>query len=898
MRTILFLSICFSIKAVAQPNDQLLKLSITLGDGLQMAFDPVDRQHNFNTEIDAKLSNGDLQFYRGHYRRSVGYYHEILEDMVKLEDTGPIDVFKLSKWQDKRFTKSEKFLRQVGKKPIPEDAYDDLTHAINNLGIYHHHIGNYPVAEKLFLKALSIRGEVFGKTSLAYVTTLHNLAVLRKDQGRYDAASDMLSYVLRFIEKRYSKNSLLYVISANNHAMLLSSLGQAKEALALLQMIEAQPEVFPDHSLDYARILVNSGLLYLESGRLEEATGQLKKAIDIYELKGASKHPDYWKIQLDLARVNLRLNNTAFLDEYIEKNLEELEKDLGASSLTYLDALELKADYLMALKDHAQSVLEYQKVVEGRKSRLGVLHKNYLSVSTKLAMAHWKNGQNVLARQQLSATMNRYLKVVESYFYSMTEHEKARFWSVLNPDLNAYYAFISANHNQFPEILDEAYNLRLQTKGLLLHNTNQIRRSLQSSLDEDLKKKYQEWIVLKETLASYYGLTMEDVKELGVGIKDLEQKANTLEKEINRSVTLSSTINVSANLSAIQDKLGDEEAAVEIIRVSDNESSTYMALVTKKEEVSFVPIGNAEELEKKMTPYYHNVIRTKTKESLSYKKFWIPFADQLAGYARIYLSLDGAYNLINLNALQSEGEYIIDLLDIVLVPNTSSIVGNPNLERNPNAVLIGNPNFDGSAVPLPGTREEIEAINKILQMETQVLMDEAASESALKKIKQPIILHIATHGFFEEDTKSKSGQRSLTLDNPLFRSGLLLSKPKNTDGMNKGDGLFTSYDAMNLDLQNTDLVVLSACETGKGEVINGEGVYGLSRAFTIAGARNLIMSLWKVDDQATKELMISLYRFWQSGVSLKDAFRQAQQEMKKKYEDPYYWAAFVLITNE
>jgi CHAT domain-containing protein len=175
------------------------------------------------------------------------------------------------------------------------------------------------------------------------------------------------------------------------------------------------------------------------------------------------------------------------------------------------------------------------------------------------------------------------------------------------------------------------------------------------------------------------------------------------------------------------------------------------------------------------------------------------------------------------------------------------------------------------------------------------------------------VLHIATHGYFQEDVAPTEGHGATMLHssepvnlfgrvtggNPLLRSGLLFAgagrKHSFEDKNRIDDGILTAYEAMNLNLDSTELVVLSACETGLGEVKNGEGVYGLQRAFQVAGARTVMMSLWSVADKQTQELMRMFYEKWLSGEDKHQAFGEAQMELKAKYSAPYYWGAFVMV---
>jgi CHAT domain-containing protein len=183
-----------------------------------------------------------------------------------------------------------------------------------------------------------------------------------------------------------------------------------------------------------------------------------------------------------------------------------------------------------------------------------------------------------------------------------------------------------------------------------------------------------------------------------------------------------------------------------------------------------------------------------------------------------------------------------------------------------------------------------------------------ATESALKQLAAPNILHIATHGFFLQDASepsgvaagsAKPGSRGIAagarIENPLLRSGLALADANLLSRADSDDGILTALEASGLNLWGTKLVVLSACDTGVGEVRNGEGVYGLRRAFVLAGAESLVMSLWPVSDYATRNLMTSYYKNLKQGMGRGASLRQVQLDMLKRNKDlhPFYWANFI-----
>ncbi|WP_293090941.1 CHAT domain-containing protein [Moorena sp. SIOASIH] len=236
------------------------------------------------------------------------------------------------------------------------------------------------------------------------------------------------------------------------------------------------------------------------------------------------------------------------------------------------------------------------------------------------------------------------------------------------------------------------------------------------------------------------------------------------------------------------------------------------------------------------------------------------------------------------------------------------VLGNPDFDRSAGE-LIANQNhsnlpsahltrsIDLSKLdfsPLPGTAEEVKEIADMLGVDP--LLGGKATESAVKGVNSPRILHIATHGFSE----STPNQELPTLyDNPMLLSGLVLAgfKQKRTGAEN---GVLTALEAVGLKLSGTELVVLSACDTGSGRISSGEGIYGLRRAFVIAGSQTQLISLRKVEDEATKELMLAYYqRLLDDNMGRTEALRQTQLDMLKDetYQHPYYWASFIVSGN-
>ena len=344
----------------------------------------------------------------------------------------------------------------------------------------------------------------------------------------------------------------------------------------------------------------------------------------------------------------------------------------------------------------------------------------------------------------------------------------------------------------------------------------------------------------------------------------------------------------------------------------------------------------------------------KYRGSKLYNGFWYKIIDLLyanqkgdiiSDISKIYFSPEGVYSQINPNVLydSSSDNFLIDKYDIFYVDDIEDFIHHKeNIKIHEpsetlNAVVIGNPTFllDKNELKLsskqyksralndnelnsfqrnlylsnlPGTMTEINQISKILKSNNwnvDLISGIDATESMIKSLNSPKLLHIATHGFFLKDqdlyanTNIISAENKEAVMNPMTRSGLIFSGAQNTINgqlLANDNGWLNSYEASLLNLKGTELVVLSACDTGMGDVQNGKGVFGLQRAIRMAGAESLIMSMWKVDDEATQNLMTYFYEFWiDKKYSKREAFKKAQFKIREIYKHPYYWGAFLLI---
>ena len=810
-------------------------------------------------------------------------------------------------------------------KKMLEEAQDSIgllyAQVISNLSLLYHTTGRYTLSEKWALKAKEIRGRRSGEYSAVYAASLNNIAVLYKDQGRYNEAEELINKAVNLNQSSVGKESVPYALSLNNQAMIYYETGRTDDAEELLKSsLEIAGKTLQEKSSNYVRLMTNLALMYQDQGKYSEAETIYLKAIKIREGKLSPNHPDYAHLLNNLASLYVLMGKTKEVEANLKRASEIYKKKLGEKHPAYANSINNLGNFYR-VNGRLQEAETNLKLARGiRKESLGENHPDYISSLESLGLLYWKTGNLAEASHLLRSVANKSLEHVQLYFAPMSEAEKEKFWAKIRTRFQHFNAFAASKSSQYPVLLTDMYNYQLATKALLLNSTNRIKQQILQSGDKTLKTKYANWLDKKEELAHAYTLSKEDLREEKINLDSLEKVANKLEKELSASSKIFSDGygQKTIRMHDVAQSLSTTEAAIEIIQLNkfDNQltdSVYYAALILTKEHAHqprLVLNKDGSSLNKKYYSYYRNSIRLKQKDEYSYSKFWQPIHESVATKKTLYVSLDGVYNQVNISTfLKPDGKYVLDEKEIILVTNTKEILllKKPNPRKSGNsATLIGNPDYGtkGTIEKLPGTQKELDNARASLsakQYKVTYLTKAQASEPKVKDINSSKIVHFATHGFFLPEPEKESDEMlfgiasSRAKENPLLRAGLMLAGAENAVTGKSEDGILTAYEVSNMQLNSTEIVLLSACETGLGDVKNGEGVYGLQRAFQVAGANTIVMSLWKVNDEATQLLMSSFYKNYLNNGDKYKAFKQAQADLKLKFKEPYYWGAFVMV---
>ncbi len=789
-----------------------------------------------------------------------------------------------------------------------------------NLGLLYQAMGRFTLSEQYTKNALSDIEDITGDQSYSYASLLNNQAVLYKDQGKYSDSEKLIEQALNVLK---SEGGAPYYIAQNNKAILYQALGRYDQAIVILEDVMAQPKKERvSKSTTYQKMFINLALIYEASGQYDKAEEIYLKAIEIKQDQWKKNHPDYAYLLTNLASLYLKMGKEGEkVEEALLKAHEINKNNYGSDHFASATSRVYLGNYYRSINqlDKAEKYLD--RAYEIRKETYDPQHPLMLSITEDLAILKWEQGKMESAARRYKEVIQQTLNFIRDNFPSMSETEKTKFWSSQQGRFYRYFSFIMEAHKGLPDLASHFFEIQLKTKGILLSASTKIKTAILSGNNMELKLKYLEWIDLKENLATLYSYTNEQLEEEEIDITALEQKSNDLEKYLSEATGLFDDAKSTVSYETLRNSLSDQQALIDLVRFPEFKNGftgnvIYAALVGKKSTNSpkLVFLNNGSELEGKFFKYYRNTTGLQLDDEFSYDNYWALIDQQLEGINTVYLAKDGIYNQISLPTLQIKGAgYLVNSKSFVLLTNASDLIGlkeTGGKNKPGSAFLMGFPTYGSSDIsPLPGTKVEINNIDGILR-NSNVKIDKylalEASESNLKKANDHDIVHVATHGFFLEDASDAYNEKVFGInvnhmeENVFLRSGIMLSgaggvSEQSGDFATEDNGIATAYEILNYPLENVEMVVLSACETGLGEIKAGEGVYGLQRSLLVAGANTLLMSLWKVDDQATQDFMTNFYQNWVTSGNKYEAFRTTQLQMSKKYDKPYYWGAFVIM---
>ncbi len=767
-------------------------------------------------------------------------------------------------------------------------------------GTLHTLLGNYSDAEQELDRALSILRANFPQLQSK---AIDRLAKLKLDQGDFSASESELLSNINFKTANFPEDSLLLVESINNLGLLYFrfDLENARKYFKQLEQIGRKYPVITPYTTN------NLAVIDMKYGRLQEAEqGFIKSRELFYEMFGPI-HPDYANCLNNLAGVYAEEGK---LEDAMALYMKVLDLDrllYGVNHQKYATTLSNLASIYKQLGYSEMALSFYIQSANIRKESLGPDHHLYAKNLNDIGLMHLTGQDTLAALESFDQGLKILIDHLHDVFPVLTERQRVLFYEEIRFDLRRFLA-LAFNSSYFEtEWAEKALNYYINTKSIIYYAADKLRRAVQNSVDPAIRSQYNAWRDTKFELAKAYLLSAEEKRLQHLSIQQLEEKSQTLEKELSLSFRSFSNQNETQFITwnDISLALEDSTVLIEVIEYNDflldsDSIRTRQGFVDESLYVAFFiyPSGKLERVAwpkdahlVRQYSFYKNALKYNVIDSLSYSKFWEPIDREIGVAKKLYLAADGIWHKINPAILYIPDEkiFVAEKHHIVHLTSGKDLLIEKQTLKTQTASLFGNPDFTSirsnvDLMQLPGAELEAVEVRQVLQKngwEINTHLNEEATEENLKLINNNDLIHVATHGYFLEHEN----------EDPLLNSGLYLSTKEGYE-----DGILSAYEAMNLNLDATNLVVLSACETGLGEVQNGEGVFGLERAFLVAGAENLIISLVKVDDQATREFMSHFYGNLTDGLSVEDAFFSARSTFKRDYPNPYYWGAFILTS--
>ena len=878
------------------------------------------------------------------YKQALAIYKAQLGDNHPSTATSLNNLAELYRKQG-RYSEAEPLYQQalaIQKKQLGDNHPNTAT-SLNNLATLYQSQGRYSEAEPLYKQALAIRKTQLGDNDPLTATSLNNLAGLYESQGRYREAEPLYKQALAIIKAQLGDNHPTTATSLNNLAGLYKSQGRYSEAEPLykqaLAIIKAQ---LGDNHPTTAQSLGNLAGLYKSQGRYSEAEPLYKQALAIIKAQLGDNHPSTATSLNNLALLYQSQGRYIEAEPLFKQALVIIKAQLGDNHPDTATSLNNLALLYHSQGRYSEAEPLLKEALAIAKKQLGNNHPLTATSLNNLAYLYYSQDDIPQAIKFLSQGL-----AVQEYnlFQNLNIGDEKQKRDYIATVSGTTFAIISLNLQSAPnnpEATHLALKTILQRKGRILDILTNSLQILRQQINDPESQTLLEQLIQKQSQLS--NLTFqkpETIKSPEIHrqqLTNLQTETQQLEDKLSRRSAEFRNLSQPITLEAIQKLIPTNAALVEIVRYkpfnpkATKEREKYgkphyaVYILFANGEIKAKDLGETQPIDEQVTAFRRNLADSKTPIPQLQKsarqldeKLMQPIRQLLGNTKTLLLSPDSALNLIPFEALVDQNnQYLVENYQITYLTSGRDllrqkekfasqqpplIIANPLYNKTGQKVAL-HPNStrsinlaDSVFLPLEGTKAEAEAIKKLLPKAT-VLIQAQATENALKQVKKTNILHIATHGFFLESTKNKNeGERNSPLqigENPLLRSGLVFAGVKVSQSAGD-DGVLSALEATNLNLVGTKLVVLSACDTGNGDISTGEGVYGLRRALVIAGSESQLISLWKVSDKETKNLMIAYYQRLKNGEGRSEALRQTQLAMLKSKDQnhPFYWASFI-----
>lgn len=731
-----------------------------------------------------------------------------------------------------------------------------------------------------------------GKDHPALAACLLGISTVHQDRADFAKVEDELQRAVAIDERAFEPDDYRILRALNDLGVLYNSRREFARAEPVLQhVVDALQKALGPDSTELALPLWNLALT------VQEYRKDFPRALDLYtgalallERSKGPEHPDVGSVLNNTANIFKSLGDYRRAIEMHTRVHEMWEKSLGPyHGRTVLSLGNLARTY--ASMGDTENTIKFQTTADE------ALEKN---LELNLAIGS--------ERQKLA------------YFDSVAERTDRTI---------SYQVKLAPNSQQAARLAALA---ALQRKGRVLDAMSLNLVSLRERMNAEDRALLDAW---NRTTSQFAGLALRGPGLLSRAdyqkqLADLGERRERAEAELSRRSAEFQGQSQPVTLAGVQTAIPKDAALIEFAtwRSFDprqyNQDAygerRYIAYVLRSGgTVRWKELGPAKEIDRAVEDF-RNALADPERRDVHQaaraldQRLMQPLRSLIGDRSRLLISPEGALNLLPFQALVDErGEYLVERYSITYLSSGRDLLRLQTRRESRSApVVVTDPSFGDTApprvlqaasvrssitvgadlkdlyfAPLAGAAQEARAIHELFP-EARVLAGSQATESALKHVDAPSILHLATHGFFLPSTP---GQAS---SNPLLRSGLALAGAnRRSDGAD--DGIFTALEASGLNLWGTRLVTLSACDSGIGEIRSSEGVYGLRRAFVLAGAESLVMSLWAVSDSVTREMMTAFYTSLRKGLGRGEALRQAQLAMLKRQgrEHPFYWASFI-----